>query len=105
MDRQRRYANEAKMAHLGVSEALLAEHGAVSEPVARAMVEGCLKVSGADHALAVTGIAGPTGGSEEKPVGTVFLALASKDAPTRVVKRFSPTTRDLLRRRLFGVER
>lgn len=110
------YANEAKMASVGVPEALLAEHGAVSEPVARAMAEGCLQVSGADHALAVTGIAGPTGGSEEKPVGTVYIALASKGGETLVQKRFSPGTRDrfklltsqgaldLLRRRLIGAE-
>lgn len=110
------YANEAKMKHLGVPESMLAEHGAVSEPVARAMAEGCLEASGADHALAVTGIAGPTGGSGEKPVGTVFLALASKGGRTTASKRFFPGTRDrfklltsqaaldLLRRRLCRLE-
>ncbi len=72
------YSNEAKTAMLGVPEKLIAEHGAVSEPVARAMAEGALQKSGADYALAVTGIAGPTGGTPEKPVGTVFIALATR---------------------------
>ncbi|MFN0067433.1 MAG: competence/damage-inducible protein A [Limisphaerales bacterium] len=71
------YANEAKQRELGVPADLLALHGAVSEPVARAMAEGARTASGADFALAVTGIAGPTGGTAEKPVGTVFIALAS----------------------------
>lgn len=82
------YANEAKVAVLGVSEADLAEHGAVSEPVARQMAEGALRVSGADIAAAVTGIAGPDGGSEEKPVGTVFVAVAARGAETRVERQF-----------------
>ena len=108
------YANEAKMQHLGVPEQLLAEHGAVSAPVAAAMAEGCLRASGADHALAVTGIAGPTGGSKEKPNGTVFVAIASKGQPVEVRKRWFPgdrlrfkmltsqTALDFLRRRLSG---
>ncbi|MFQ5418145.1 MAG: competence/damage-inducible protein A [Myxococcota bacterium] len=70
------YANSAKTSLLGVPEALLAEHGAVSEPVARAMAEGARARFGADYALATTGISGPGGGSEAKPVGTVFVALA-----------------------------
>lgn len=81
------YANEAKMEMLGVSEALLAEHGAVSEPVVRQMAEGAIKASGAEIAVAVTGIAGPGGGSEEKPVGTVFLAVATQDGETEVQRR------------------
>jgi nicotinamide-nucleotide amidase len=72
------YANEAKERALGVPRALLDEHGAVSEPVARAMAEGALTASGADHALAVTGIAGPDGGTVDKPVGTVWIALSSR---------------------------
>lgn len=109
------YANEAKQAALGVPEALLVAHGAVSEPVARAMAEGCLRVSGAHHALAVTGIAGPTGGTPEKPVGTVFMALASAGAATEARKLCFPGTRErfkllasqaaleMLRRRLRGI--
>jgi nicotinamide-nucleotide amidase len=80
------YANAAKTRALGIDPALIAAHGAVSEPVARAMAEGARSRSGADHALATTGIAGPDGGSEEKPVGTVFIALATK-LGTTVVER------------------
>ncbi|MDX9912168.1 MAG: competence/damage-inducible protein A [Phycisphaerales bacterium] len=74
------YANEMKIAHLGVAEGVLAEHGAVSAPVALAMARGALSATGATHALAVTGIAGPDGGTPEKPVGTVWIALASRAA-------------------------
>jgi nicotinamide-nucleotide amidase len=70
------YANRLKTALLGVPEALLAAHGAVSEPVARAMAEGVRARLGCDYGAAITGIAGPGGGSEEKPVGTVHLAIA-----------------------------
>ena len=70
------YANAAKETLLGVRPETLREHGAVSEPVAREMAAGMRAKSGADYALAVTGIAGPDGGTPEKPVGTVFLALA-----------------------------
>lgn len=72
------YANEAKVSLLGVPEELLSAHGAVSEPVARAMAEGALQRSGADVAVAVSGIAGPDGGTPEKPVGTVCFALAGR---------------------------
>lgn len=87
------YANEVKTAELGVDPALLAELGAVSEPVARQMAEGALAEAGADFALATTGVAGPGGGSEAKPVGTVFLALAAKGEPTHVWREFFPTDR------------
>lgn len=108
------YANGAKTQHLGVPPGMLAQYGAVSEQVAAAMAEGGLQASGADHALAVTGIAGPTGGSEGKPVGTVFIALASKGGSVEVRKRWfagererfkiltSQTALDFLRRRLRG---
>ena len=70
------YSNEAKTEMLGVPAALIAAHGAVSAEVARAMAEGALAHAHADLAVAVTGIAGPGGGSAHKPVGTVWLALA-----------------------------
>ncbi|WP_088283550.1 CinA family protein [Ideonella sp. A 288] len=68
------YSNAAKTELLGVPAELITLHGAVSEPVARAMVQGALRHSAADLAVAVTGIAGPGGGSPDKPVGTVWLA-------------------------------
>ena len=71
------YANEAKTGMLGVPAAEIEKHGAVSESVARLMAEGALMASGADIAVSVTGIAGPGGGSDAKPVGTVFVALAT----------------------------
>jgi nicotinamide-nucleotide amidase len=70
------YSNAAKTEMLAVPAALIAEHGAVSEPVARAMAEGALAASGASVAVAVTGIAGPGGGSPAKPVGTVHFGAA-----------------------------
>jgi PncC family amidohydrolase len=80
------YSNMAKNRFLGVPPAMLAEHGAVSEPVARRMAEGARKAALADVAIAVTGIAGPSGGSAEKPVGTVFIALATGEGT--IVRRF-----------------
>ena len=106
------YANEAKTRALGVDAALLRAHGAVSREVAAAMAEGARTAAGVDHALATTGIAGPGGGSDAKPVGTVFIALATKLGPTTVEQHRFPTDRetfkdltaqtalDLLRRRL-----
>ena len=71
------YSNESKQKLLGVRAETLAQHGAVSEPTAREMAEGARKLFDADFAIAVTGIAGPGGGTPEKPVGTVFIALAT----------------------------
>lgn len=81
------YSNEAKRRDLDIPESILAEHGAVSEPVARLLAEHAREKTGADFALSVTGIAGPTGGSDEKPVGTVFIALAERGRPTEVNRR------------------
>lgn len=75
------YSNEAKCDLLGVPMALIQQHGAVSEPVARAMAEGMLRHSRAQCAVAVTGVAGPTGGTPDKPVGTVWVAWCTEDRP------------------------
>ena len=76
------YANEAKAELLGVDTALLETHGAVSEPVAEAMADGALRRFGADTAVAITGIAGPGGGTEDKPVGTVCFSVKLADGET-----------------------
>ncbi|XXF77796.1 CinA family protein [Myxococcaceae bacterium GXIMD 01537] len=78
------YSNEAKEEWLGVPKALMVAHGAVSAEVAAAMAEGLLARSRADVALAETGIAGPGGGTEAKPVGLVYLAVARRGGETRV---------------------
>ncbi len=88
------YANSAKEAVLGVSPELLRVHGAVSEEVAAAMADGALRVSGADIAVSITGVAGPGGGTEEKPVGTVWFGLARKGAPTLTQHRKLPWGRE-----------
>jgi len=76
------YANEAKMKLLGVREETLASAGAVSEETAVQMAEGIRELSGADYAVSVTGIAGPTGGTPEKPVGTVYIGCSTKTETT-----------------------
>jgi len=107
------YANSAKNDVLNVDSKLIDKNGAVSEPVARAMAEGARARAASTFGLATTGIAGPTGGSNEKPVGTVYIALASGDSETAVGRFLFPTDRetfkqlaaqaalDLLRRRLL----
>jgi nicotinamide-nucleotide amidase len=87
------YANEAKIDILGVDPKLIEQRGAVSEEVARAMAEGARKRAGSIYGLATTGIAGPDGGSEEKPVGTVYVALAD-EKETKVRKLFFPSDRE-----------
>jgi nicotinamide-nucleotide amidase len=72
------YSNAAKAEMLGVPAALIGQHGAVSDPVARAMAEGAIRHSAADLAVSVTGIAGPGGGTAEKPVGLVYLGVARR---------------------------
>ena len=88
------YANRAKTDMLDVDPKLVEAHGAVSEPVARALAERARTRAGSDYALATTGIAGPTGGSREKPVGTVYVALASAEVKTTAKKFFFPTDRE-----------
>ena len=88
------YANEAKTRALGVDAALIQSHGAVSRNVAAEMAAGARRVTGATHALATTGIAGPGGGTAEKPVGTVYIALATTTGTTKVERHRFPTDRE-----------
>ena len=91
------YANSAKTKMLGVSPELLRAHGAVSEESAAAMAEGALRVAHSDLAVSITGIAGPGGGTEQKPVGLVFFGLAKKGAPTVTKRRNLPGDRERIR--------
>jgi len=92
------YSNLAKQELLGVAGATLAEYGAVSEATARAMAEGALKHSRAQVALAITGVAGPAGGSTEKPVGTVWVAWAGAGRSTRAEQYHFTGGREEVRR-------
>jgi nicotinamide-nucleotide amidase len=91
------YSNEAKTELLGVPMPLIATHGAVSEPVARAMAEGALAASRAQLAVAVTGIAGPGGATPTKPVGLVHLAVARRGGETRHERQVFPGDRKEVR--------
>jgi len=87
------YSNEAKIDIVGVDPKLIEKHGAVSEEVARSMAVGARKRARSTYALATTGVAGPSGGSEEKPVGTVYVALADEN-DTKIKKLFFPSDRE-----------
>jgi nicotinamide-nucleotide amidase len=96
------YSNAAKVRDLGVSERTLADHGSVSEATVREMAVGALRVSGADVAVAISGIAGPEGGTATKPVGTVWFGLASRhDTEVSVIAQLHAFAgdRELIRRR------
>jgi nicotinamide-nucleotide amidase len=82
------YSNESKVAWLGVPAALIAAHGAVSEPVARAMAEGVRAAAGSSVGVGITGIAGPGGGTPEKPVGTVAIAIVTAESSAVRTYRF-----------------
>ena len=93
------YSNAAKIEMLGVSEDTLMAHGAVSQAVAVAMAEGALRHSRADWAIAITGVAGPSGGSASKPVGTVCFAWACHDVRTTTETRHFEGDRTAVRAR------
>lgn len=110
------YSNAAKTSILGVPAETIAAHGAVSEPTVRLMAEGARRIAGSDYGLSVSGIAGPSGGTAEKPVGTVCIGIAG---PERTLSRrivfpfrnraankeiFAQTALDMLRRELMGLE-
>ena len=96
------YSNEAKTEMLGVPAGLIEQHGAVSEPVARAMAEGALARSRAGLTVSVTGVAGPGGGSAEKPVGLVWFGCARRGAPTVSERRVFPGDRRAVREATVG---
>ena len=92
------YSNAAKMQDLGVERDVLQTHGAVSAAVAEQMVVGALRVSGADVAVGITGIAGPDGGTLEKPVGLVYLAIGRRGGAVRVARELFAGDRAAVRR-------
>jgi nicotinamide-nucleotide amidase len=93
------YSNEAKIELLGVPSGTIAKHGAVSAQTAEAMARGALTHSHADVSVSITGVAGPGGGSAEKPVGLVFLAVATAKGCDVAEMRFGPLSRDEIRAR------
>ncbi len=97
------YANTAKVEWLGVSSATLDAHGAVSEETVREMAEGLRRVSGADYGIATSGIAGPTGGTAEKPVGTVWVGIAAPGG-THTEKRAFPFRDRMANKAVFAQE-
>jgi nicotinamide-nucleotide amidase len=113
------YSNESKERLLGVPNELLVQHGAVSEPVAGAMAEGVCKVAGTDYGLSVTGVAGPEGGSEQKPVGLVFVGVSDEEGTEverldlsawrrsreAIRERSANRAFDLLRHRILGQDK
>ena len=92
------YSNQAKTDLVGVDPALIEANGAVSEPVARAMAEGAVARSRADLAISVTGVAGPGGGSPDKPVGLVWFGCARRGEATTSISRVFPGDRSEIRR-------
>lgn len=100
------YSNDAKQALLGVTDASLVNYGAVSEPVVREMVAGALAATGANVAVSVSGIAGPGGGSEEKPVGTVWFAWGGNVEATEASVQYFSGDREQVRRKavLFALQ-
>jgi nicotinamide-nucleotide amidase len=100
------YSNEAKQTVLGVSGDTLQHYGAVSEPVVRQMVAGAVRLAGSSVAVATSGVAGPGGGSEEKPVGTVWFAWGTGPDNTQAQCRQFEGDRDAVRRQavLFALE-
>lgn len=97
------YANRAKTDMIGVSARLIDEYGAVSEQVARAMAEGARKTANVDLAIAVTGIAGPGGGSDAKPIGQVHFGMAQPGGTLHREERFGDLGRDLIRQETVRV--
>ncbi len=91
------YSNEAKMDHLGVSDMSLRKFGAVSREVAGEMAKGALEAGQGDIAVSVTGIAGPTGGSEDKPVGLVYIGTCIKDGTSHITKNMFEGDREAIR--------
>ena len=91
------YSNAAKASMLGVAPDLIETHGAVSEPVARAMAQGAVAMSAADVSVAVTGVAGPGGGSAEKPVGLVHFAATGSQGTIHQARQFGDIGRDAVR--------
>jgi nicotinamide-nucleotide amidase len=92
------YSNEAKTEDLGVPADLVERHGAVSEQVAQAMAQGARRKAGTDYAIAITGIAGPDGGTEQKPVGLVYISVDAQDG-TETVRYVFQADRDFVRLR------